>query len=63
MGKIRIDRRDDMGYGGLMQGYLNMMEFPSVRRVGVIQGSNWADWGELSWQISRIISPGGTLLG
>ena len=27
-----------LGYGGLMQGYSNMMEFPSVRRVFLTPG-------------------------
>ena len=29
-----------IGYGGLMNNYSNMMEFPSVRRVGVNTGFN-----------------------
>ena len=29
-----------LGQGGLMQGYSNMMEFPTVRRVGINTGFN-----------------------
>jgi len=34
-----------LGYGGLMQGYSNMMQFPTVRKVGVNTGFNYGPIG------------------
>ena len=53
-----------LGYGGLIQGYSNMMEFPSVRRVGVNTGFNIGPiGGELFLANIKDYSRGGTLLG
>ena len=52
------------GYGGLMNNYSNMMEFPSVRRVGLNSGINI---GPVSTEIFlanlKDISRGGTITG
>ncbi|HAE34097.1 MAG TPA: hypothetical protein DCF86_09620, partial [Dehalococcoidia bacterium] len=34
-----------LGYGGLLSGYSNMMEFPSIRRVGLNTGANFGNFG------------------
>ena len=53
-----------LGYGGLMQGYSNMMEFPTVRRVGVNTGFNIGPvGGEVFLANIKDLSRGGTLLG
>ncbi|MEE2765863.1 MAG: FecR family protein [Candidatus Neomarinimicrobiota bacterium] len=53
-----------LGYGGLMQGYSNMMEFPTVRRVGVNTGFNIGPvGGEFFLANIKDYSRGGTLLG
>lgn len=52
------------GYGGLMNNYSNMMEFPSVRRVGLNTGVNI---GPVSTEVFlanlKDISRGGTITG
>ena len=52
------------GYGGLMNNYSNMMEFPSVRRVGLNTGVNI---GPVSTEVFlanlKDISRGGTIIG
>jgi len=53
-----------LGQGGLMQGYSNMMEFPTVRRVGVNTGFNIGPvGGELFLSNIKDISRGGTIMG
>jgi len=53
-----------LGYGGLLQGYSNMMEFPSVRRVGFDGGVNLGSFGaEIFLANVKDLSRGGTLLG
>lgn len=53
-----------LGYGGLVSGYSNMMEFPSVRRVGVNGGFNVGPFGgEVFFANIKDLSRGGTLLG
>jgi hypothetical protein len=53
-----------LGYGGLMNNYSNMMEFPSVRRVGVNTGFNIGPvGGELFLSNIKDISRGGTVTG
>ena len=53
-----------MGYGGLMNGYSNMMEFPTVRRVGINTGFNIGPvGGELFLSNLKDISRGGTIGG
>ena len=53
-----------MGYGGLMNGYSNMMEFPTVRRVGINTGFNIGPvGGELFLSNLKDISRGGTIAG
>ena len=53
-----------LGYGGLMNGYSNMMEFPSVRRVGINTGFNVGPVsGEIFLSNVKDFSRGGTLLG
>ena len=53
-----------MGYGGLMNGYSNMMEFPTVRRVGINTGFNIGPFGgELFLSNLKDISRGGTIGG
>ena len=45
-----------LGYGGLVNNYSNMMEFPTVRRVGVNGGFNIGPVsGELFLSILRIL--------
>ena len=53
-----------LGQGGLMQGYSNMMEFPSVRRVGINTGFNIGPFGgELFLSNIKDFSRGGTIMG
>lgn len=53
-----------LGYGGLMNNYSNMMEFPSVRRTGLNTGYNFGSiGGELFFANLKDFSRGGTLLG
>ena len=53
-----------LGYGGIMSGYSNMMEFPGVRRIGLNTGLNMAGFGgELFMSNIKDFSRGGTLLG
>lgn len=53
-----------LGYGGLMNGYSNMMEFPSVRRTGLNTGFNIGPvGGELFFSNLKDFSRGGTLTG
>ena len=53
-----------LGYGGLMNSYSNMMEFPSVRRVGINSGFNVGPVsGELFLSNIKDISRGGTVTG
>ena len=53
-----------LGYGGLLSGYSNMMEFPSVRKVGINTGISFGSFGtELFLSNMKDFSRGGTLLG
>ena len=53
-----------IGYGGLLSGYSNMMEFPTVRRVGLNSGVNFGNFGtELFMANVKDFGRGGTLLG
>ena len=53
-----------LGQGGLMKGYSNMMEFPSIRRVGVNTGFNVGSvGGELFLSNVKDFSRGGTIMG
>ena len=53
-----------MGYGGLMNSYSNMMEFPTVRRVGINTGFNIGPvGGELFLSNIKDMSRGGTIAG
>jgi len=53
-----------LGYGGLMNNYSNMMEFPSVRRTGLNTGFNFGPvGGELFFANLKDFSRGGTLIG
>ena len=53
-----------LGYGGILSGYSNMMEFPSIRRVGLDIGVNLAGLGgEVFLANVKDFSRGGTLLG
>jgi len=53
-----------VGYGGLLSGYSNMMEFPSIRRVGINTGVNFGHFGtEVLIANVKDFSRGGTLLG
>ncbi|MAG20669.1 MAG: hypothetical protein CMF77_00660, partial [Candidatus Marinimicrobia bacterium] len=53
-----------LGYGGLLNGYSNMMEFPSIRRVGLNTGVNVGPiGGEIFMANVKDFSRGGTLLG
>lgn len=53
-----------LGYGGLLAGYSNMMEFPSIRRVGVNAGLNFGKYGtELFLANVKDFKRGGTLMG
>ena len=52
------------GYGGLMNNYSNMMEFPSVRRVGLNTGVNVGPVStEIFFANLKDISRGGTITG
>ena len=53
-----------LGYGGLLNGYSNMMEFPSVRKVGINTGFTIGKFGtEVFLSNMKDFSRGGTLLG
>ncbi len=53
-----------IGYGGLLAGYSNMMEFPSVRKVGINTGVSFGNFGtELFLSNMKDFSRGGTLMG
>ena len=53
-----------LGYGGLLQNYSNMMEFPSVRRVGLNTGGNIGPVGGAIFMANlKDFSRGGTLTG
>ena len=53
-----------LGYGGLLMGYSNMMEFPSVRQLGINTGMKFGNFGtELFMSNLKDFSRGGTLLG
>ena len=53
-----------LGQGGLMRGYSNMMEFPTVRRAGINTGFNIGSiGGELFLSNVKDFSRGGTILG
>lgn len=53
-----------LGYGGILSGYSNMMEFPSVRRVGINTGVNFAGFGaEIFMANVKDFARGGTLVG
>ena len=53
-----------LGYGGLLNNYSNMMEFPSVRRVGINGGFNIGPVsGELFLSNLKDLGRGGTLSG
>ena len=53
-----------LGYGGLLSGYSNMMEFPSIRRVGLNTGGNFGNFStELFFSNVKDFTRGGTLMG
>ncbi|RMF09343.1 MAG: hypothetical protein D6762_03935 [Candidatus Neomarinimicrobiota bacterium] len=53
-----------LGYGGLVSGYSNMMEFPTVRRIGVSTGVQMGNLGaEVFFGNIKDFSRGGTLMG
>ncbi len=53
-----------LGYGGLLMGYSNMMEFPSVRQMGINTGVNFGNFGtEIFMSNLKDFQRGGTLLG
>jgi hypothetical protein len=53
-----------LGYGGLLGGYSNMMEFPSVRKVGINTGFGFGNFGtEIFLSNMKDFSRGGTLMG
>ena len=53
-----------LGYGGLVNNYSNMMEFPSVRRVGVNGGFNIGPFGgEVFISNFKDLKRGGTVSG
>tara|TARA_B100000683_G_scaffold138272_1_gene134782 strand:+ start:587 stop:2851 length:2265 start_codon:yes stop_codon:yes gene_type:complete len=53
-----------LGYGGLLNGYSNMMEFPSVRKVGINTGFTIGKFGtEVFLSNMKDFSRGGTLIG
>ena len=53
-----------LGYGGLLNGYSNMMEFPSVRKVGINTGFTFGKFGtEVFLSNMKDFSRGGTLIG
>lgn len=54
-----------LGYGGLLKSYSNMMEFPSVRKVGVNTGFGFGNFGTEIFlsDVKDLSSRGGTLMG
>ena len=53
-----------LGYGGLVQGYSNMMEYPSIKKTGIQTGFNFGPvGGELFMGNIKDFSRGGTLIG
>ena len=53
-----------LGQGGLMKGYSNMMEFPTIRRVGINTGFNIGSiGGEVFLSNIKDLSRGGTIFG
>jgi len=53
-----------LGYGGLVQGYSNMMEYPSIKKTGIQTGFNFGPvGGELFMANIKEFSRGGTLIG
>ncbi len=53
-----------LGYGGLLGGYSNMMEFPSVRKVGINTGITFGNFGtEVFLSNMKEFTRGGTLMG
>ena len=53
-----------LGYGGLLSGYSNMMEFPSIRRIGINTGVNFGQIGtEVFLANIKDFTRGGTLMG
>ena len=53
-----------LGYGGLLSGYSNMIEFPSVRKVGINTGFGFGNFGtEIFLSNMKDFSRGGTLMG
>lgn len=53
-----------LGYGGLLSGYSNMMEFPSVRKVGINTGMTFGNFGtEVFLSNMKEFTRGGTLMG
>ncbi len=53
-----------LGYGGLLAGYSNMMEFPSVRKVGINTGMTFGKFGtEVFLSNMKDFTRGGTLMG
>ena len=53
-----------LGYGGLLGGYSNMMEFPSIRKVGINTGIGFGNFGtELFLSNMKDFTRGGTLMG
>ena len=53
-----------LGYGGLLGGYSNMMEFPSVRKVGIHSGVTFGNFGtEVFLSNMKDFTRGGTLMG
>ncbi len=53
-----------LGYGGILSGYSNMMEFPTVRQIGVNSGFGFGSFGvEIFLSNVKDFSRGGTLMG
>lgn len=54
-----------LGYGGLLNGYSNMMEYPSVRQLGVNMGMQFKEKINTEIFLSNVkdLMRGGTLLG
>jgi hypothetical protein len=53
-----------LGYGGLVNGYSNMMEYPSIKRTGFQTGFNFGEiGGEIFMANIKDYSRGGTLIG
>ena len=53
-----------LGYGGLVNGYSNMMEFPTIRRVGLNTGFNIGKYsGSVFIANVKDFSNGGSLIG